>query len=164
MFVTSCRHEPRLILIVRQRRMSHTPTRQNEEFIQPIIGLDVSYVWRGAGTAIFLELGKLSAETRPRGQATIWIEWSWRIEDHNKVLLGSFSADSEIEAISKMLEGSTVTNITFFGHIYEIDVLLSNGLRLTSYTTVEGDPEWTIRVGTTHMCIKSGNFIYESAV
>ncbi|HEY4010455.1 MAG TPA: hypothetical protein VGM11_09920 [Acidobacteriaceae bacterium] len=31
------------------------------EFVKPAVGLPVSHVWRGYGSAIFLELGKLSA-------------------------------------------------------------------------------------------------------
>jgi hypothetical protein len=59
-----------------------------QEPAHPLIGLPVSRVWRGVGSAIFLEIGKLFKETcwypeKKRrmtsivGQFGLMIEWTW---------------------------------------------------------------------------------------
>ena len=57
-----------------------------ELFSSPLIGLSVSRVWQGYGSAIFVEFGKLHSTLArdgrpgsPRGEWTLFIEWSWRI-------------------------------------------------------------------------------------
>jgi len=123
----------------------------------------VSRVWRGAGTALFLELGELDKSSRPSGAATICIEWSWRIEDNNKIIIGSFSEPNEINQSVELLQNSRIDAISFFGHLKEIDVLLSNGNRLSSYSTVGGDPCWSIRINQTYLSFENGSYTYEAS-
>ncbi len=42
------------------------------------------------------------------------------------------------------LKGSTVVAVALFGTLPEIEVSLSNGLRVVSFMTAEGQPEWAI--------------------
>jgi hypothetical protein len=56
-------------------------------FRNALIGKPVSHVWRGYGSAFFLEFGKLTPRKRksgeagnPMGELTLMVEWSWRIE------------------------------------------------------------------------------------
>jgi len=116
------------------------------DLTRPLIGMGVSHVWRGAGTAIFLELGELTHGTgrNAQGEASIMIEWSWRVERPQSVLFGSFSSLRKIEGQLQRLTGLTVEEIAVSGRLPEIVVRLSGNLWLHSFTTVEGQPEWSV--------------------
>jgi hypothetical protein len=122
------------------------------EFIEALIGLPLSHVWRGYGSAIFFEFGALSERRRanggagrnPLGQWSIGIEWSWRIEGKRRIWCGSWSDDERWLSSLQRLIGCTVRGIDLVGRLPEIDVRFSNGLHLLSMMTAEGDPEWGI--------------------
>lgn len=64
----------------------------------------------------------------------------------------------------KQLKGSTVTNVQVYGHIPEVCVFLSNGLRITSFMTAEGQPEWAIishKENIGNLCVKNGALYLE---
>jgi len=113
--------------------------------LQSIRGMPVSQVWRGCGSAIFLDFGALSARKIKRswpnlleGEATLMIEWSWRIERPRSILCGSWS-DERLwpKAFDKLLN-TNVTAVECFGNLPEISVSLSSGLRVVSLMTAEG--------------------------
>jgi hypothetical protein len=66
-----------------------------------LVGMKVSHLWRGYGSAIFLEFGNLSPGSarrdgspgNPMGEITIGIEWSWRIENATSIICGSWSEE-----------------------------------------------------------------------
>ena len=67
---------------------------------EALLGLPVSHVWRGHGTALFVEFGELHAKKKhdgsmgnPTGDITLMIEWSWRIEKPRSILGGSWSSE-----------------------------------------------------------------------
>ena len=116
-----------------------------------LIGLRLSHVWRGYGSAIFLEFGELRDRKhkngnprQPGGEFGIMIEWSWRIERDNSILCGSWSDDVIWEPIFFSLKDATAIDLQLFGQIPEITIYLSNEHRITSFMTAEGDPEWTL--------------------
>jgi hypothetical protein len=138
------------------------------DFVQPLVGQIVSSAWRGAGTAIFVEVGPLAegpSRTRhPRGKVgSIGIEWSWRVEDGHRILLGSFSEDQWINELPGLLKGLNIRGISFFGMLPEIEVQLSDGTKLVSFSTVEGDPQWSIRIGKSWLSVRSGKFVFGGA-
>jgi hypothetical protein len=115
-----------------------------------ISGLRVNHIWRGYGSAIFLEIGDLlpgrvrrdGTPGNPKGQFTICIEWSWRIEGKRRIWCGSWTDEKKWPRAFVRLTGSLVQSVSLFGRIPEIDVGFSNGLHLLSFMTAEGDPEW----------------------
>lgn len=121
-----------------------------ESFVAPILGLQVIAVWRGAGSAIFVEFGDGSeTEAYPSGERrtgafTLMVEWSWRIEAETRILGGSFSEDHVIEEALYGCAGRRVESVELFGRLPEVAVALSGGRRVLSFMTSEGDPEWTI--------------------
>ena len=125
-----------------------------EEFISfssPLVGLPISRVWQGYGSAIFLEFGKLSTTTKrdgqpgsPRGQWSLFIEWSWRIEGKRRIWCGSWSDGERWPRAFARLQNATVSSVSFTGRLPEIHLTLSNGLHLLSSMTAEGDPAWAL--------------------
>jgi hypothetical protein len=120
------------------------------EFSSPAIGLPVSYVWRGHGSAIFVELGELSEQLLPNGRKlknpvgewTIIIEWSWRLEGKRRIWCGSWSDEERWMPLLQRLMGSSAVNFHLIGRLPELLVDFSNGLHLMSLMTAEGQPEW----------------------
>jgi len=117
------------------------------EFLRTFENREISHVWRGAGTAIFLEFGELAQNNRDNliGEFSISIEWSWRIEDRNSILLGSFSEDQQISKVIGILKGKKLIKAEFFGRLKEIHLQLDGDIWLSSFATVEGNPEWAGR-------------------
>ena len=114
-------------------------------------GMPVSHVWRGHGSALFVELGKLTPRTRrngspgePDGEMALMIEWSWRIEEERSILCGSWS-DEELWAPSfAKLIGQSVDNLTTFARLPEVMISLSGDLHISSFMTGDGDPAWAL--------------------
>jgi hypothetical protein len=143
-----------------------------EDARRAIVGLPVSHVWQGHGSAIFLELGALRPTDlqdrkagNPCGEFTLMIEWSWRIEDSTRIVCGSWSEDELWMPALDRLRGTIVVEAKLFGRLPEIAIALSSGLHLLSFATADGDPEWTLfdRRGneTTAFSIQDGSFKLE---
>src|SRR3990167_4184738 len=124
-----------------------------ERIASDLVGMKVSQLWRGHGSAIFLEFGALSPSRvvrrdgspgNPRGQFTIGIEWSWRIEDATSVVCGSCSEEDLWEPAFDLVRNSSVKALSIVGRLPEIDLALTDGRHLLSFMTAEGDPEWFI--------------------
>lgn len=117
-----------------------------------LVGMKVSHLWRGYGSAIFLEFGALSpgrvrrdgAPGNPKGEITIGIEWSWRIEDATSIVCGSWSEEEFWEPAFDLIRNSSVTALSIYGRLPEIDLALAGGHHLLSFMTAEGQPEWSL--------------------
>ena len=136
-----------------------------ERFVNELCGQEVNYVWRGAGSAIFLELGKLTEAKNEHlsGEFTICIEWSWRIENHSSILLGSWSEPDDIEMVTNLLNGLVVSKINFYARLPEIEIIFDNGIYLLSFATAEGNPQWSIKnSSSTYLSVEKGNFVSEN--
>lgn len=107
-----------------------------EAFRRALIGLKVSQVWRGYGSALFLEFGALTPSSGRRrdggergssGELTLMIEWSWRIEDIATIICGSWSEEHLWPPAFERLQGGEVVEARLFGRLPEISIGLSNG-------------------------------------
>jgi hypothetical protein len=108
-------------------------------------------VWRGHGSAIFLEFGQLSprfkrdgSAGKPRGTYGIMIEWSWRIESDDAILCGSWSEEAGWDAVLNALVGHDVEDISHHGRLPELTIALAGGHRVASFMTAEGQPAWAV--------------------
>ena len=142
------------------------------EFVQPLVGLPVSYLWRGHGSAIFVEFGKLTPRLRrdgrvspnPNGEWSLGFEWSWRLEGKRRIWCGSWSDEERWLPLLNRLIGATVDKVELFGRLPEVDITFSNGLHLLSLMTAEGDPEWHVRskgIPDRSVSVRSGRLHFE---
>jgi hypothetical protein len=124
-----------------------------EEFAsttRALVGLEISRAWIGYGTAAILELGALREETTPdgrtfqKGEATVMIGWSWRVEGPWSILFGSTSTRQQVTEGLTGLENATLANISLDGTLPELVVELSNGMKIRSFMSADGDPEWLV--------------------
>jgi hypothetical protein len=140
------------------------------EFCKPMVGLPVATLWQGYGSAIFLEFGMVQPRRRrdgsprnPRGEWTLMIEWSWRIEGKRRIWCGSWSEGERWPRAFKRLAGASVDSVGLVGRISEIDIGLSNGLHVVSMMTREGDPEWGLirraESGSTSVGVSAGRLV-----
>lgn len=120
-------------------------------FKEAIIGQRITHVWRGHGSTLFIEFGRLTQRTKrdgtpgqPHGEITLMVEWSWRIEKLRSIVGGSWSTERRWSSMLKKFIGATVEDIELFGEIPEVRLSLSNGYRLLSFMTAEGQPGWAL--------------------
>lgn len=116
-----------------------------------LVGLPVSHVWQGAGSALFLEFGALRPRFRrdgsprnPDGEMGLMVEWGWRIEGRRSILCGSDSDERTWPRAWALLRRAAVARVGLLGHLPEIELVLSNGARVLSFRTTSGDPDWTL--------------------
>jgi hypothetical protein len=127
---------------------------QSDEFStfgRPLVGLPMSHLWRGHGSALFLEFGQLKQQIRqdgsagnPAGEMSLMIEWSWRIEDRRSILCGSWSDEKGWPGSFSRLADAAVVSAALFGRLPEIELAFSNDMRVLSFMTSDGDPRWTL--------------------
>ena len=122
-----------------------------EDFCAPVLNSPVSHVWRGHGSALFLEIGALTPCVRrdgsagnPVGEFELMIEGGWRLEDKFTILGCSWSDEKDWAGLFERLGGANVTTITLFARLPEVQVGFSNGLYLCSFMTIDGDPDWAL--------------------
>ncbi|MCU9848870.1 hypothetical protein OEZ60_12735 [Defluviimonas sp. WL0024] len=118
-------------------------------FAASLLGLQVGHLWRGYGSAVFFELGRLTAQTKrdgsvgePVGEVTLGVECSWRIEDRDSIVCGSWSEEEIWEPTFHRFRNSTVLNLEVFGSLPEVEMSVSASLRFLSFSTTEGQPNW----------------------
>jgi hypothetical protein len=124
-----------------------------QTFRNALIGLPLSHLWRGYGSAIFLEFGRLTPSTRtrpdgtpqnPRGEFSLMMEWSWRIENTTSILCGSWSDERLWEPTFDLLRNRAVTDLSVVGRLPEVVVALTEDHFVFSFMTAEGDPSWAL--------------------
>src|SRR5512135_1837095 len=113
------------------------------ELIAPLIGKRITHSWRGHGSAIFLELGLLHqsrSRRQPHGEATIMIQWSWRIEKARSIQTGSWSSERRITSGVRALKGRRIVDVAVEGRLPELNLRLNAGIWVHSFATAEGQP------------------------
>ena len=145
-----------------------------DSFVMSLVGLPVSYIWRGCGSAIFLEIGELhpgrvrrnGSEGNPCGDWTLGIEWSWRIEGKRRIWCGSWSDEKRWLRTFARIKNKSVASISLCGRLPEVSLGLSNGLYVLSMMTAEGDPQWWLtkrsRDNSTSIFVRAGKLQLDS--
>ena len=90
------------------------------------------------------------------------LEWSWRVEAARSIAFGSFSSDRKIKSGLQSLVGRTVVGIELFGRLPEVIFELSQNRWLSSFSTVEGQPEWALLLRDQgSVSVKRGSLMHE---
>jgi hypothetical protein len=129
------------------------------QFLSPYVGKEINRSWRGQGSAIFLEVGNL---VEGKGELTIMIEWSWRVESEKSITFGSWSEEEAISNGLRSLEGKKVEGFSFYSRLPELMVQLSNNYWVCSFSTIEGSPEWSLIAKNKTLQSIEGRLAYES--
>lgn len=129
--------------------------------------MPVSHVWFGIGSALFLELGRLSkrgrrregSEFNPSGEVSVDVEFGWRLERQRSILCGSGDTSRRQVSATQKLLGATVLSAQLVGRVPELELQFSNGLWLVTFSRYAGQPEWAVlfyepRLGA--LCIEGG--------
>jgi len=122
-----------------------------EVVAQSLVGEPISHIWRGHGTAVFIEIGELTPSTEhrrdgsllnPSGRVSLGVEWSWRIQDRRSILCGSWSNGVLWSPTFDRLRQGRVKECRLFGTLPEIELATDEGLRFVSFSTTDGQPQW----------------------
>ena len=131
--------------------MSNDAVGALQAFRDALIGLPLSHFWRGHGSTICLEFGRLTRRTRrseeaanPSGELGLMIQWSWRIENAVSILCGSWSEEPLWEPTFDLLRNKAVVGLSIVGRLPEIVVALSESFYVSSFMTAEGNPQWSL--------------------
>lgn len=118
-----------------------------------VAGQRLSAYWFGHGSAVFLELGSLVPSRRrdgspgaPRGDLSLMIEFDWRIESDNAVLVGSADEKSLKDSVLGGLIGEAIRDLSVYGPPYELVVHFAGGRRVRTFMAAAGEPEWAVFV------------------
>ena len=142
-----------------------------EPFAVSLVGLPISHIWRGYGSALFIELGRLQPVAKrdgspgsPEGEVSLGVEWSWRIEDQAAIRCGRWSEEDLWEPAFDTLRGALIARCELFGALPEIAITTDGGVRFLSFSTTDGQPQWhlvdrregpprwfTVREGALHL-------------
>jgi hypothetical protein len=139
---------------------------------RPLVGLPVSHTWRGAGSAIFLELGTLRHETvmtrrgehtSIHGEVALMLEWSWRVESSRTIRFGSWSTEPRITHGVRALQGHTVADVSVTGRIPELVLALDRDRWIHTFMTAEGQPAWAVRLcDDSWLAVERGRIVREA--
>ncbi|MEO5802247.1 MAG: hypothetical protein ABIR24_01855 [Verrucomicrobiota bacterium] len=117
---------------------------------QPLIGQTVSRAWRGIGTSLFLEIGPLTGiykkSENKKGKWGIAFDYCWRVEGKRSVLFGSSSGDRKINRGISTLVHNFIQEISLVGSLPELNIQLSEGKWIHSFTASENQPEWAVHL------------------
>ncbi|MEM8651365.1 MAG: hypothetical protein AAGF54_12605 [Pseudomonadota bacterium] len=117
------------------------------------VGMPLSLIWHGYGSAIFLEFGNLTQPKKllksgkprnPCGEMGLMIEWSWRIEGKKTIFCGSWSENINWQRVNSVLIGQKIVELSVFGHLPEVEVKFENGTRFLSFMTERAHPMWSL--------------------
>ncbi|GAC27261.1 hypothetical protein GPAL_0381 [Glaciecola pallidula DSM 14239 = ACAM 615] len=132
-----------------------------------ISGLPITYAWRGHGSAIFIEIGKLSHRKRknhPKGEFSVMLDCEWRIENDQSIEYGSYCEKGIIEEMLMGLMGDDIAHIETLGCLHELVIVLRSGKRIVSFTNDIGDPEWCVFLGNgKYLGVRDGVVVSENA-
>jgi len=126
-----------------------TPIEAFDSLAASLVGLPITHVWRGYGSALFIEFGSLRPVTKrdgssgnPEGEVSLGVEWSWRIEDQAAIRCGSWSEEDLWEPALDGLRNARILRCELFGTLPEVAVTTDGGIRFLSFSTTDGQPQW----------------------
>ena len=142
--------------------------------LELLTGKVISHAWLGHGSVLFLELGELSAgdvrkdgsKGNGKGEITIFIGYDWRIERKGSILGGSNDSKKRFNSFAKKLVGKTILLASTTGRIPELQLQLSDGLWVGTFSHEKGQPEWDVgfcKPDLGYLCVKRGKLSVEDS-
>ena len=127
----------------------------------------ISHVWLGHGSALFLELGTLSQGRKrkddsignPQGEVTVMVDYDWRVESQRSIVGGSNNSRKRCISIAQKLLNAKVSSAKVVGRLPELELQLSNGFWVVTFSHNKGQPSWTVlfsSLGLGALCVERG--------
>lgn len=138
--------------------------------VASLVGLPVSRAWRGYGSAVFLEFGKLrpyknrQGKDSPQGEVSLMVEWSWRVENARSIWFGAFSSQKKMDARLPRLVGHVVEAASLECRLPELSLALSGVLWFRSFMCEQGAQAWAILDSNSVYYAKGRSFYKEPRV
>jgi hypothetical protein len=118
-------------------------------------GLAVSRPWLSDHGVLYLELGRLkkarlsvprSNGTRDiiKGDVTLFAGYMWRLDGPQSIHGSNQSSPSQRERLIGKMAGREIVLVRTTASVPELEVVLSNGLTLRTFSVDAGQPHWTI--------------------
>ena len=130
-----------------------TPLTTLHDFTWDLIGLPITHVWRGHGSAIFLKFGestpsklvrKDGSPGNPKGQFGLMIDADWRLEQDQSILCGSTSDDQSIDAQLLLLQGLLVKKADLLGRLPELSLRLTTNIYVVTFKSDDDSSQWAL--------------------
>jgi hypothetical protein len=121
-----------------------------QQITEPLLNLEMRQPRPGVANTLLADFGSLSPvryvtpKPRKRGQASILIEPSWRIETRKKILVGSDSDEPRVKRILKQLENARITEVRVEGDLPELVLEFEDKWILRSFGAMETRPHWAL--------------------
>jgi hypothetical protein len=122
--------------------------------IKEIEGYEISHVWLGHASCLFLELGALT-QGNPRkdgsignskGEITVCLNFCWRIEKKKSICIGTGASIKRLQNAIKELINTKIISAQTVGRLSELHIELSNNLWLTTFEQYSSQPSWSIHI------------------
>ena len=87
------------------------------------------------------------------------VDYDWRVERQRSILGGSNDSQKRRVSISNKLLRATIVSAKTVGRIPELQLQLSNGLWVVTFSHDEGQPTWTVgfnSLGLGWLCVERG--------
>jgi hypothetical protein len=131
----------------------HNAVETFHQIAHALKGARISHVWRGYGSALFVECGRLSesqvsrkdgSSGNPKGQWSIGLECDWRIEAESCVVCGSHDEKATWAKTLASLVDDDIASVEMFGDVAELRVTLHSGKKLLTFALDHSGPEWSL--------------------
>ena len=132
---------------------------QYAAYFDSLSGMPISHAWRGYGSAIFLEFGRLTpaknrdgspalrrdgSSRNTKGDMEAMIESGWHIDGDGGVVADSRSAGPIIQRSVDELIGLCVVSVQAVGSPPELEIKLTTGRTITTFAEEELASQWTL--------------------
>ncbi|MFD2262977.1 hypothetical protein ACFSM5_08770 [Lacibacterium aquatile] len=122
-----------------------------EQLIKNLIQMPLNHVWRGHGSALFLEFGLLEPvllrngkQGHPRGEMSVHPGTDWRFEQAGRVVCAAYGNEDHWHKTWASLIGQRLVAIDIGNSIPDLTLSFENGTRLRSFVLTEEPPAWTL--------------------
>jgi len=116
-----------------------------EESLRRLDGMYVSSLWKGYGSALFMELtDRIPSSNEEKADAHIFIGYNWRFEHGPTILCGSGDPARNIAAFTDGFVGHAIASIECVGDVGELVITLRDGSIARTFQRNASSDAWHV--------------------